>query len=127
MSNAWTIRRIKDWLRRYPDWRKELDDESVAVGSSSALEGSQVRKARLSDPTARAAARIEVLGERCRTVERWMAGLSRIERIAACYWMGNGDVAINQVAEEAKLKWHQARELVIAVPAIILSRIKTSE
>ncbi len=78
-------------------------------------------------PPQRYAEEREELGERVATVEWWLKSLSRLERLAAEYWLRDQDGTITSVSEAMGLDWRHAKQLVEALPLIIWGRFYDGE
>gem|GEM_PF-3549065 len=117
---AWTPKRIAQWLRLLRDWEAEI--ESEAAVSCSNMGGAAVVAGRHSDPTSGTATYMAELAERCRIVRSWLDALSPAERIAAEWWLADGEASLVQMAERLGVTERLARHVVKAVPITIYWR-----
>lgn len=101
---------VERWLRSYPDWLEELQSAGYYAVPSDL--GTRIQSNRPGDPTPRTAILLAWLAERCRTVERWLADLSPLERRLADHYLA--DLPITQVAGD--LPYHQARTATQKLP-----------
>jgi len=121
-TTGFTSQKVARWLRAYRDWKAECTEEPGAPSCTDYSRPVVMGGLGGGDPAMRSAERNVELEHRCLTVERWLAGLSRLERIAASYWLDDEDGTITAVALEAGLQYKRARDLVTCIPLIIWAR-----
>lgn len=90
--------------------------------SCSNMGGAAVVAGRHSDPTSGTATYMAELAERCRIVRSWLDALSPAERIAAEWWLADGEASLVQMAERLGVTERLARHVVKAVPITIYWR-----
>lgn len=114
--------RIARWLKAYRDWRAEIE----WMGGSPSVSGNfgpghipGGSTNHTGGPTAREAEITIENRRRVAKVDHWLSLLTPLERIAAEWWLADGDMTVNQVAERIGVSYRRARQLVNCIPLII--------
>lgn len=120
-TQEWSPRRVASWLRRYKEWTAELQagppsnsfdySRTPVMGGKGAGSGGA--------PQARALQVVE-LERKVGIVKRWLGALTPLERVAALYWIEDGNVL--EVAAQLGLETRRARWLIQTMPLIIWAK-----
>jgi hypothetical protein len=117
----WTPPRIARWLRKYREWKAELQagpaTHSFDYSQTPVMGG---RGGGSGGAPYAWAAQAEDLERRVRIIDRWLGALTPLERTAVDYWLDDGNAL--EIAAQLGLDARRARWLVNTMPLIIWAK-----